>query len=159
MRAGGVDGAASRIFLSSKPSRSYPQATAQYPATRAGTAEERDALRQELSGRSTCCARWASCSTATRVVVLCCSSAETALEDTATVQLIDYIARRRGRSRLLWLASFRLTDRREASAPGRRHELPPSWAIRGDRTRCILGKREVALYLAARIPALSARKR
>ena len=45
--------------------------------------------------------------------------------DSATVQLMDYIARRRSSTRLLWLASFRLTEVIAADHPLRavRHEL------------------------------------
>ncbi|AOE85204.1 AAA family ATPase [Pseudomonas sp. TCU-HL1] len=45
--------------------------------------------------------------------------------DRATVQLIDYIARRRGRSRLMWLASFRVAEVVALDHPlsSLRHEL------------------------------------
>ncbi len=45
--------------------------------------------------------------------------------DRATVQLIDYVARRRGRTRLMWLASFRLAEVVALDHPlnSLRHEL------------------------------------
>jgi tetratricopeptide (TPR) repeat protein len=77
--------------------------------------------------------------------------------DHATVQLMDYIARRRGRSRLLWLASFRLTEIIARNHPLRavRHEL----RFHGLSEEIVLdafSEREVAEYLAARIPAFAA---
>lgn len=77
--------------------------------------------------------------------------------DQATVQLIDYVARRRGCAQLLWLASFRLTEILAADHPLRavRHEL----RLHGLCEEIVLdtfSERDVAAYLAKRIPALAA---
>ena len=77
--------------------------------------------------------------------------------DQATVQLIDYMARRRNGSRLLWLASFRLTEIIAADHPLRavRHEL----RLHGLCEEVVLdtfSEQEVAEYLAQRSPALAA---
>jgi DNA-binding winged helix-turn-helix (wHTH) protein/tetratricopeptide (TPR) repeat protein len=76
--------------------------------------------------------------------------------DRATVQLIDYMARRRGGARLLWLASFRLTEIIAADHPLRavRHEL----RLHGLCEEIVLdtfSEGEVAEYLAKRLPALA----
>ena len=76
--------------------------------------------------------------------------------DGATVQLIDYMARRRGGARLLWLASFRLTEIIAADHPLRavRHEL----RLHGLCEEIVLetfSEQEVAGYLAKRVPALA----
>jgi DNA-binding winged helix-turn-helix (wHTH) protein len=77
------------------------------------TADERDALRRELAG-----------ATADRMLremgeLLDRSSERRPLlvitedlhwSDRATIQLIDYVARRRGNARLMWLATFRLAE-------------------------------------------------
>ena len=77
--------------------------------------------------------------------------------DHATVQLIDYIARRRSSTRLLWLASFRLTEVIAADHPLRavRHEL----RLHGLAKEIVLdafSEKEVGEYVAARLPALAA---
>ena len=76
--------------------------------------------------------------------------------DRATVQLIDYMARRRGGARLLWLASFRLTEIIAADHPLRavRHEL----RLHGLCEEIVLdtfSEQEVAECLAKRLPALA----
>jgi DNA-binding winged helix-turn-helix (wHTH) protein/tetratricopeptide (TPR) repeat protein len=76
--------------------------------------------------------------------------------DRATMQLIDYMARRRGAARLLWLASFRLTEIIAADHPlsAARHEL----RLHGLCEEIVLdtfSEQEVAEYLAKRLPALA----
>ena len=76
--------------------------------------------------------------------------------DQATVQLMDYIARRRSSARLLWLASVRLTEIIAADHPLRavRHEL----RLHGLAEEIVLdafSEQEVAEYLAQRAPALA----
>ena len=124
------------------------------------TAEERDALRRELAGigpermlreMGELLDRY----TANRPLLLVTEDLH--WSDHATVQLMDYIARRRGRSRLLWLASFRLTEIIAGDHPLRavRHEL----RLHGLSEEIVLdafSEREVAEYLAARIPAFAA---
>jgi DNA-binding winged helix-turn-helix (wHTH) protein/tetratricopeptide (TPR) repeat protein len=76
--------------------------------------------------------------------------------DRATIQLIDYIARRRGGGHLMWLASFRVAEvvamdhpfnavRRELRLHGLSHEVVL------DR----FSEREVAEYLAERSPSVA----
>ena len=76
--------------------------------------------------------------------------------DSATVQLIDYMARRRGGARLLWLASFRLTEIIAADHPLRtvRQEL----RLHGLCEEIVLdtfSEQEVSEYLAKHVPALA----
>jgi DNA-binding winged helix-turn-helix (wHTH) protein len=76
--------------------------------------------------------------------------------DQATVQLLDYLARRRGAARLLWLASFRLTEIIAADHPLRavRHEL----LLHGLAEEVVLdafSEQEVAQYVAGHAPALA----
>lgn len=77
------------------------------------TAQERDALRQELSGvgpdrmlreMGELLDRY----TEQRPLLLVTEDLH--WSDRSTLQLIDYVARRRGRARLLWLSSFRLAE-------------------------------------------------
>ena len=77
------------------------------------TAEERDALRRELAGvgpdrmlreMGELLDRY----TEQRPLLLVTEDLH--WSDRATIQLIDYVARRRGRARLMWLASFRLAE-------------------------------------------------
>jgi DNA-binding winged helix-turn-helix (wHTH) protein/tetratricopeptide (TPR) repeat protein len=77
--------------------------------------------------------------------------------DHATVQLMDYIARRRSSTRLLWLASFRLTEIIAADHPlsAVRHEL----RLHGLAEEIVLdafSEKEVGEYVAGRIPARAA---
>jgi hypothetical protein len=77
------------------------------------TADERDALRRELAGvgpdrmlreMGELLDRY----TEQRPLLLVTEDLH--WSDRATIQLIDYVARRRGRGRLMWLASFRLAE-------------------------------------------------
>ena len=77
------------------------------------TAEERDALRRELAGvgpdrmlreMGELLDRY----TEQRPLLLVIEDLQ--WSDRATLQLIDYVARRRGRARLMWLSSFRLAE-------------------------------------------------
>ena len=75
--------------------------------------------------------------------------------DSATVQLIDHIARRRSSARLLWVASFRLTEVIAADHPLRavRHEL----RLHGLAEEIMLdafSEKEVGEYVAARLPGV-----
>ena len=77
--------------------------------------------------------------------------------DHATVQLIDYMARRRGHAQLLWIASYRLTEIIAADHPLRavRHEL----RLHGLCKEIVLdafSEQDVAAYVAKRIPARAA---
>jgi DNA-binding winged helix-turn-helix (wHTH) protein len=77
--------------------------------------------------------------------------------DRATVQLIDYMARRRTSARLLWLASFRLTEIIAADHPltSVRREL----RLHGLCDEIVLdafSERQVSEYLAYHAPALAA---
>jgi DNA-binding winged helix-turn-helix (wHTH) protein/tetratricopeptide (TPR) repeat protein len=124
------------------------------------TAEERAGLQRELAGVGPDrmlreMAELLDRYTANRPVLLITEDLH--WSDRATLQLMDYIARRRGRSRLLWLASFRLTEIIGGDHPFRavRHEL----RLHGLAEEIVLdafSEREVAEYLAARIPALAA---
>jgi DNA-binding winged helix-turn-helix (wHTH) protein len=76
--------------------------------------------------------------------------------DLATVQLLDYLARRRGAARVLWLASFRLTEIIATDHPLRavRHEL----LLHGLAEEILLdafSEQEVAQYVAEHAPALA----
>lgn len=76
--------------------------------------------------------------------------------DRSTVQLIDYIARRRSKARLMWLASFRLTEVVALDHPVNplRHELH----LHGLCEEIILdpfSESEVADYVEAQAPALT----
>jgi len=77
------------------------------------TADERDALRRELAGvgpdrmlreMGELLDRY----TEQRALLLVTEDLH--WSDRATIQLIDYVARRRGRARLMWLSSFRLAE-------------------------------------------------
>ncbi|MDH4612302.1 AAA family ATPase [Pseudomonas sp. BN102] len=92
------------------------------------TAEERDALRRELAGvgpdrmlreMGELLDRY----TEQRPLLLVTEDLH--WSDRATVQLIDYVARRRGRTRLMWLSSFRLAEVVALDHPlsSLRHEL------------------------------------
>jgi len=76
--------------------------------------------------------------------------------DQATIHLIDYLARRRGPARLLWLASFRLTDIVAGDHPlnALRREL----RLHGLCEQIVLdgfSELEVAEFLRHRMPALA----
>ena len=124
------------------------------------SAEERDALRRELSGSGQArmlrefgelLERY----TQNRPLLLVTEDLH--WSDHATVQLIDHIARRRASTRLLWLASFRLTEIIAADHPLKsvRHEL----RLHGLSEEIVLdafSEKEVADYVASRIPGLAA---
>ena len=71
--------------------------------------------------------------------------------DRATIQLIDHVARRRGRARLMWLASFRLAEvvATGPSAQSVAARAAPAPAVRGDRARPVLRDRGRRLHRAA----------
>ena len=76
--------------------------------------------------------------------------------DRATIQLIDYVARRRGSGRLMWLASFRLAEVVALDHPLNplRHEL----RLHGLCEEIVLdpfSEGEVADYVAQRSPSLA----
>ena len=77
------------------------------------TAEERDALRQELAGVSPdrmLREMGALLDRSGDRAPLLLVTEDLHWSDRATIQLIDYVARRRGNARLMWLASFRLAE-------------------------------------------------
>ena len=76
--------------------------------------------------------------------------------DRATIQLIDYVARRRGSARLMWLASFRLAEVVALDHPlnPMRHEL----RLHGLCEEIVLdpfSEVEVAKYVAERSPSMA----
>jgi tetratricopeptide (TPR) repeat protein len=76
--------------------------------------------------------------------------------DRSTVQLIDYIARRRGSARLMWLASFRLAEVVALDHPLNplRHELRLH-ALCEEIVLDPFSESEIADYVAAQSPALA----
>jgi DNA-binding winged helix-turn-helix (wHTH) protein/tetratricopeptide (TPR) repeat protein len=76
--------------------------------------------------------------------------------DRSTVQLIDYIARRRGSARLMWLASFRLAEVVALDHPLNplRHELHLH-ALCEEIVLDPFSESEIADYVAAQSPALA----
>jgi DNA-binding winged helix-turn-helix (wHTH) protein/tetratricopeptide (TPR) repeat protein len=123
------------------------------------TAEDREALRRELAGASPermlremgeVLDRY----TERRPLLLVTEDLH--WSDRATIQLIDYIARRRGSARLMWLASFRITEVVALEHPLNpvRHEL----RLHGLCEEIVLdpfSESEVADYVAERAPALA----
>jgi DNA-binding winged helix-turn-helix (wHTH) protein/tetratricopeptide (TPR) repeat protein len=121
------------------------------------TTEEREALRRELAGVSPDrmlreMGQFLDRYTEHRPLLLVTEDLH--WSDRATIQLIDYIARRRGSARLMWLASFRLAEvvaldhplnplRREL----RLHDLCQEIVLDP------FSEREVADYVAERSPA------
>ena len=123
------------------------------------TADERDALRRELAGvspdRMLREAGEAFDRYAERQPLLLVTE-DLHWSDRSTIQLIDYIARRRGGARLMWLASFRLAEVVALDHPlnSLRHEL----RLHGLCEEIVLdpfSEREVADYVAQRSPALA----
>lgn len=124
------------------------------------TAQERDALRRELAGVSP-----------DRMLremgELLDRSAERAplllitedlhWSDRATIQLVDYVARRRGAGRLMWLASFRLAEVVALDHPlnGVRHELRLHRLVE-EIVLDPFSEKEVADYVTERLPAMAA---
>jgi DNA-binding winged helix-turn-helix (wHTH) protein len=123
------------------------------------TAEEREALRRELAGvnphrmlreMGQILDRY----TERRPLLLVTEDLH--WSDRATLQLIDYIARRRGSARLMWLASFRLTEVVALDHPLNplRHEL----RLHDLCEEIVLdpfSESEVADYVAGRSPAIA----
>ena len=123
------------------------------------TAEEREALRRELAGvnpdrmlreMGQLLDRY----TERRPLLLVTEDLH--WSDRATIQLIDYIARRRGSARLMWLASFRLTEVVALDHPLNplRHEL----RLHDLCEEIVLdpfSESEVADYVAERSPAIA----
>ena len=76
--------------------------------------------------------------------------------DRATIQLIDYVARRRSGARLMWLSSFRLTEVIVSNQPlnAVRHEL----RLQGLCEEIVLdpfSEAEIAAYIAERSPSMA----
>ena len=76
--------------------------------------------------------------------------------DRATIQLIDYVARRRSGARLMWLASFRLTEVIVSNQPlnAVRHEL----RLQGLCEEIVLdpfSEAEIAAYIAEHSPSMA----
>jgi DNA-binding winged helix-turn-helix (wHTH) protein/tetratricopeptide (TPR) repeat protein len=124
------------------------------------TVEERDALRRELAGVGPdrmlreigeVFDRY----TERRPLLLVTEDLH--WSDRATIHLMDYIARRRGSGRLMWLASFRLAEVVVLDHPlsSLRHEL----RVHGLCEEIVLdqfSEREVAAYVAERSPSMAA---
>ena len=114
------------------------------------SAAEREALRRELTGTGQVrmlreMGELLDRCTADRPLLLVTEDLH--WSDQSTVQLIDYVARRRTGSRLLWLASFRLSEIIGADHPlaDRAARASSSPALRRDRARRLLreGSRRV----------------
>ena len=124
------------------------------------TTEEREALRQELAGVSPDrmlreIGQFLDRYTERRPLLLVTEDLH--WSDRATIQLVDYIARRRGSARLMWLASFRLTEVVALDHPLNplRHEL----RLHDLCEEIVLdpfSESEVADYVAERSPAIHA---
>jgi DNA-binding winged helix-turn-helix (wHTH) protein len=124
------------------------------------TAEEREALRRDLAGAGPArmlreMGELLDRYTETRPLLLVTEDLH--WSDQGTVQLMDYIARRRAATRLLWLASFRLTEIIAADHPlsAVRNEL----RLHGLSDEIVLdafSEKEVAEYVAERLPARAA---
>ena len=120
------------------------------------TAPEREALRRDLAGSGSArmlreMGELLDRYTESRPLLLVTEDLH--WSDPATVQLIDYLARRRGTTRLLWLASFRLTEVIAGEQPLRavRNEL----RLHGLAEEIVLdsfSEQEVAQYVGARLP-------
>ena len=124
-----------------------------------GTTEEREALRRELAGvgpdrmlreMGQFLDRY------TEHHPLLLVTEDLHWSDRATIQLIDYIARRRGSARLMWLASFRLAEVVALDHPLNplRHEL----RLHDLCEEIVLdpfSESEVADYVAGRSPAIA----
>ena len=124
------------------------------------TTEEREALRRELAGVSPDrmlreMGQYLDRYTERRPLLLVTEDLH--WSDRATIQLIDYIARRRGSARLMWLASFRLAEVVALDHPLNplRHEL----RLHDLCEEIVLdpfSENEVADYVAERSPAIAA---
>ncbi len=123
------------------------------------TAEEREALRQELVGATPErmlreMAEFLDRYTENRPLLLITEDLH--WSDRPTVQLIDFLARRRSGARLMWLSSFRLAEVVASDHPlnALRHEL----RLHGLCEEIVLdsfSEEEVAAYLAERLPAIA----
>jgi DNA-binding winged helix-turn-helix (wHTH) protein len=123
------------------------------------TPEEREALRRELAGVSPDrmlreMGQFLDRYTEHRALLLVTEDLH--WSDRATIQLIDYIARRRGSARLMWLASFRLAEVVALDHPLNplRHEL----RLHDLCEEIVLdpfSESEVADYVAERSPAVA----
>jgi len=123
------------------------------------TANEREALRHELTGASQArmlreMGELLDRYTEQRPLLLVTEDLH--WSDQATVQLMDYLARRRSPARLLWLGSFRVTELIATEHPLAtvRHEL----RLHGLATELVLDDftmAEVGEYVAARVPSLA----
>ena len=123
------------------------------------TAEERDALRRELTGVAADrmlreMGELLDRSGERRPLLLVTEDLH--WSDRATIQLIDYVARRRGNGRLMWLASFRL-----AEVVALDHPLNPlrrELQLHGLCEEIVLdpfSETEVAEYVAERSPSIA----
>ena len=123
------------------------------------TTDEREALRRELAGVSPDrmlreMGQFLDRYTERRPLLLVTEDLH--WSDRATIQLIDYIARRRGSARIMWLASFRLAEVVALDHPLNplRHEL----RLHDLCEEIVLdpfSESEVADYVAARSPAIA----
>jgi len=123
------------------------------------TADEREALRRELAGVSPDrmlreMGEVLDRSGERRPLLLVTEDLH--WSDRATIQLIDYVARRRGSGRLMWLASFRLAEVVALDHPlnSLRHEL----RLHGLCEEIVLdpfSESEVADYVAQRSPSIA----
>lgn len=77
--------------------------------------------------------------------------------DPSTIQLIDYMARRRSNCRLMWLASFRLTEIIALDHPlnAVRHTLRPQ-GLSDEIVLDSFSETDVAAFVAGRAPAMAA---
>ncbi|HEY5898525.1 MAG TPA: AAA family ATPase [Burkholderiales bacterium] len=123
------------------------------------TPAERENLRQELSGAGQPrmlreMAELLERYTENRALLLVTEDLH--WSDQATVQLMDYVARRRGGARLLWVSSFRLTDVIAGDDPlhAVRNELRLH-ALAEEIVLDAFSEQEVAQYVSARAPALA----
>jgi DNA-binding winged helix-turn-helix (wHTH) protein/tetratricopeptide (TPR) repeat protein len=123
------------------------------------TAEEREVLRRELAGASPHRMLREFGELLTRAAdrrPLLLVTEDLHWSDRATIQLIDYFARRRGSVRVMWLASFRLADvvARDHPLAALRHEL----RLHGLCEEVVLdpfSESEVAEFVARHSPALA----
>ena len=123
------------------------------------TADEREALRQELVGATPErmlreMGEFLDRYTEDRPLLLITEDLH--WSDRPTVQLIDFLARRRSDARLMWLSSFRLAEVIASDHPlnALRHEL----RLHGLCEEIVLdsfSEEEVAAYLAERLPAIA----
>ena len=123
------------------------------------TAEERDALRRELAGVAADrmlreMGELLDRSGERRPLLLVTEDLH--WSDRATIQLIDYVARRRGNARLMWLASFRLTEVVALDHP--LNPLRRELRLHGLCEEIVLdpfSETEVAEYVAERSPSIA----